>query len=36
MRAGTASLGHNGYVFDGLFLPLLLSHGRLIQNDLNR
>jgi hypothetical protein len=24
--AGTASRGHGGFVFDWLFLPLLLSH----------
>jgi hypothetical protein len=28
--AGTASRGHGGFVFDRLFLPMLLSHGQLI------
>ena len=27
LGAGTASRGHGGFVFDRLFLPLLLSHG---------
>ena len=26
MEAGTASRGHGGFVFDRLFLPMLLSH----------
>ena len=26
LGAGTASRGHGGFVFDWLFLPLLLSH----------
>jgi hypothetical protein len=30
VEAGTASRGHGGFVFDRLFLPMLLSHGRLI------
>jgi uncharacterized membrane protein YphA (DoxX/SURF4 family) len=30
LGAGTASRGHRGLVFDRRFLPLLLSHGRLI------
>jgi hypothetical protein len=33
--AGTANRDHSGFVFDRRFLPLLLSHGRLLQNDLN-
>ena len=30
LGAGTASRGHRGFVFDRRFLPLLLSHGRLL------
>ncbi|HVC91319.1 MAG TPA: DoxX family protein [Acidobacteriaceae bacterium] len=35
LGAGTASRGHRGFVFDRRFLPLLLSHGRLIAERFN-
>jgi hypothetical protein len=35
LGAGTASRGHRGFVFNRRFLPLLLSHGRLIADRFN-
>ena len=34
-KAGTANRSHSGFGFDRLFLPLLLSRGRHLQNDFN-